>query len=152
LVKESRWLDYEEESLRNVYTLLLRQQGRYGDLLLYLAAWVKENPARRSAYEQYLSALIKTDRVEKADVLAAEWLKEAQVPGELPPPAAARLEAAVNLMLGRGYEFHTNRVEERWLAPLAKAALFFARHETQHAIAEQIISQHYFHRSDEGRR
>jgi predicted Zn-dependent protease len=152
LVKESRWLDYEEESLRSVYTQLLRQQGRYADLLLYLAAWVKEAPPRRSAYEQYLSALIKTDRVEKADALAAEWLKEARVPGELPPPAEARLHAAVSLMLGQGYDLHTNRVEERWLAPLAQAALFFARHESQYAVAEQIMSQHYFQRSDEGRR
>jgi predicted Zn-dependent protease len=152
LVKEARWLDYEEEYLRNLYTQLLRQQGRYPDLVNYLAAWVKEDPTRRSAYEQYLSALIKTDQIEKADALALSWIQAAQVPGELPPPVAERLHAAVNLMLGRGHDLHTNRVEERWLVPLAQAALFFARHDTQSALADQILWQHYFSRSDEGRR
>ncbi len=152
LVKEARWLDYEEDTLRGTYALLLRQQGRYEDAVNYLAAWVKENPTRLPAYEQYLSALIKTDRVERADALAARWLKEALVPGELPAPASARLEAAVNLMLGHGFELYTNRIEDRWLPPLAQAALYFARHETQSAVAGNIITRHSFHHTDEGRR
>jgi tetratricopeptide (TPR) repeat protein len=152
LVKESRWLPYEEESLRNAYTRLLEQQGRYADLVHYLAAWVKEDPDGHSAYEQYLSALIKSDQVEKADALATRWLMEAEVPGELPAPVEARLHAAVNLMLGRGHNLYTNRIEERWLAPLARAALFFGRHETQGSLAEQIMSAHHFASSDEGRR
>jgi tetratricopeptide (TPR) repeat protein len=150
LVKESRWLDHEEDGLRSVYTHLLQQQGRYADLVEYLAAWVKAEPNRLPAYERYLSALIKTDRIEKADALASKWLKEGQVPGELPAPVEARLEAAVNLMLGHAYNLSTNRIEERWLAPLARAALYFARHETQSAHAGYIIGRHLFHRSDEG--
>jgi predicted Zn-dependent protease len=151
LVKEARWLSYEEESLRGVYAQLLQQQGRYPDLVNYLAAWVNENPDRRSAYEQYLTALIKTDQIEKADALAARWLQEAQVAGELSAAAEARLQAAFNMMLGQGYQLYTNRIEPRWLAPLAKAVLFFARHETQGSVAQQIMSQYNFQRTDEGR-
>jgi predicted Zn-dependent protease len=152
LGKGSQWLDYEEESLRSLYAQLLRQEGRYPDLVNYLAAWVKQEPTRRSAYEQYLSALIKTDRVEQAEALAGQWLKEGQVPGELPASAEARLQAAVYLMLGNGYDLHTNQIEERWLAPLARAALFFARHETQASVAEQIMGRSTFYHTDEGRR
>src|SRR5262249_58370573 len=85
LVKEAKWLDHEEESLRSTDANLMQQQGRYAELVTYLAGWVKENPAGRSAYEQYLGTLIKADQIEKADALALRWLEEAQVPGELSP-------------------------------------------------------------------
>jgi len=152
LVKEARWRDWEEESLRNVYTQLLQQQGHFADLVTYLGGWVKENPEGRSAYEQYLSALIKSDQIEKADALMTQWLKDAQMPGELTSPVQSRLNAAVYLMLGSGYNLYTNRIEERWLTPLAQTVLFFARHETQASVAEHIMSQHQFRNSDEYRR
>ena len=152
LVKEAKWLYYEEDSLRNTYTGLLQQQGRDADLVKYLLAWVEENPPSRSAYEQYLSALIKSDQIDKADALTLRWLKEAQVPAELAPAAEQRLSAAVNLMLGNGYQLWTNRVEERWLTTLSQAALFFARHETQSATADQILSSYSFGHSEEAAR
>src|SRR5262249_49415160 len=86
LVKEAKWLYWEEGYLRGVYTQLLEQEGRYADLVKYLAAWVKENHDGGSAYEQYLSALVKADQIEKADALMTQWLKEARVPGELAAP------------------------------------------------------------------
>ena len=45
----------------------------------------------------------------------------------------------VSQALGRGHRMHTNRIDERWLDPLADAVWFFARHETQSNIASQII-------------
>jgi Flp pilus assembly protein TadD len=152
LVKDAKWYDWEEDALRNTHAQLLQQQGRYADLAAYLSAWVERNPPSRTAYEQYLTALIKTDQIEKADALALRWLQEAQVPGELAPVAAARLQAAMQFMMGNGYQLYTNRVEERWLAPLAQAARYFARHETQASITEQIVSQQHFARTDEGRK
>src|SRR5262249_48081857 len=151
LAKEARRTGGEEEALRNAFTHLLQQQGRFADLVTYLSAWVKQNPDSRSAYDQYLSALIKSDQIEKADALMTQWLKEAQVQGELAAPVEARLSAAVSLMLGRGHNLWTNRIEERWLAPLAQAVRFFARHETQGGIADDIMSHHQFKRSDEYR-
>jgi Flp pilus assembly protein TadD len=152
LVKEARWHGWEEETLRSLYTQLLEQQGRYADLVEYLPTWVKENPEYRTAYEQYLSALIKSDQIEKANALASGWLKAGQVKGELPLAVGARLYAAVYLMLGNAHGLFTNRVEERWQAPLAQAVLFFARHQTEGSIAEQIMSHRQFPDTDEGRR
>ena len=149
LVKEAKWHENEEEALRATYAQLLQQQGRYADLAEYLTAWVQQNPASRTAYEQYLSALIKSDQIEKAEALALRWLKEAQVPGELAPAVEGRLYAAISLMLGNGYQLYINRVEDRWLAPLAQAALYFARHEEHASTAGQIISNYLFQRSEE---
>ena len=83
LVKDAKWLDHEEASLRNTYINLMRQEGRYAELVKYIAAWIDENPNARSAYEYYLGVLIKADRIADADKLALGWLKDAQVPGEL---------------------------------------------------------------------
>jgi tetratricopeptide (TPR) repeat protein len=152
LVKEAKWLDWETESLRSAYANLLEQQGRYADLVTYLAAWVEQNPDGRSAYERYLSALIKADQIEKADALALAWLKAGQVPGELSPAADARLSAAVYFMLGNAYQLNTNRVEERWLTPLAEAALSFARNEARASLADQILSNYQFRRTEEAQR
>src|SRR5262249_26461127 len=38
------------------------------------------------------------------------------------------------------------------LTPLAQAALFFAKHETQYSTAEQILSNHQFSRAEEARK
>jgi Flp pilus assembly protein TadD len=148
LVKESKWYDWEEESLRGVYTELLERQGRFADVVKYLADWVELNPQGRTPYEQYLSGLIRTDQIEKADALARQWLKDGQKPDELPAPAASRLNAAVNLMLGNGYQISSNRVEERWYMPLADAAIYFAKHEAHAAVAERILSSYQFRSED----
>ncbi len=151
LVKEANWREDEAESLRSVHARLLEQQGRYPDLVAFLARWVEESPERPSAYEQYLSALIKADQVEKADAHARRWLKEAQVPGEPAPAVASRLSAAIHWMQGNAYQLYTNRIEERWLAPLAEAVLYFLRQPTQTRIAEQILGSQQFQHTDEAR-
>jgi tetratricopeptide (TPR) repeat protein len=148
-VRANPWRENEVESLRLIYAQLLDQEGRFPDLVKYLSAWVAENPHGRSPYEQYLSALVRSDQVEKADAIAMRWLNEGQVPGELAPAAEARLSAAVHLMLGNAYQLYTNRIEDRWLGPLTDAALFFARHPTAAWVAEQIVAHHQYQRSDE---
>ncbi len=130
----------------------MQQQGRYAELAEYLTAWMKTNPAGHSANEQYLSALVKSDQIEKAEALVLQWLKEAQVADELTPVVAARLQAAIAFMLGQGYQLYTNRVEERWLAPLAQAALYFAQNNKQTYSAGQIIAIHEFQRTEEAAR
>jgi Flp pilus assembly protein TadD len=166
LTRDAKWRVDEADALRSTYARLLEQQGRYTDLAAYLAESVAQDPPGRSTYEQYLSALIRSDQIEKADALALRWLKEAQellqkqlqkgsgseVPVELPAAAAARLEAAVYLMLGNGYQLSSNRVEERWLAPLAQAAVFFIRSTANSWIADHIVGNHHFQRSDEGKK
>src|SRR5947209_6318066 len=74
LGKEARWESSEEEALRTLYTQFLEQQGRYAELVDYLANWAKQNPSSTTPYSQYLSALIHSDQVEKANTLIAQWL------------------------------------------------------------------------------
>jgi predicted Zn-dependent protease len=149
LVKESKWVGHEEESLRNTYAQLLRQEGRYADLTKYLLDWVRENPAGRPAYEQYLSALIKSDQFGKADALARMWLAAGQTPDELTPSATGRVETALYLMLGDGYQLYLNHVEEPWQKPLSQAALYFARHEIHASLASAILTNYKFQRTEE---
>ncbi len=148
LVPEAKWEPNEENNLRGLYTSLLQQQSRYRELAEYLAEWVKRNPEYSQPYAQYLSALVRSNQAEKAETLAAQWLRESQVPGELPPAAAARLEAAVNFALGQGHNLHTNRIEERWHAPLAEAALFFARDDAHLETVSTILNQWRFSTTD----
>jgi Flp pilus assembly protein TadD len=151
LGKDAKWSEGESESLRSLYAQLLDQQGRSADLLQYVAAWTEENPASTSAYHQYLSALIRADQPDKAETLALRWLKDAQVPGKLTPPAEARLNAAVAVLMGNAYQLYTNRIEERFLVPLAQAALYFGQTPSHAVIAKQIVGNYQFQRSDEGR-
>jgi predicted Zn-dependent protease len=152
LTKEARWLPQEEEVLRNTYAQLLEGQSRFPELVEYLAAWEKQNPEGYSAYQQYLSALIRADQLDKANALIAQWLKEGQVPKEPTPAVASRLRAAVYQALGQGHSLYSNRIEERWLVPLGQAVLYFARHGTQLDLANSIMSSNPFQQSDEVRR
>jgi len=151
LNQDFEWFEHEEESLRSVYTNLLRSQGRYPELVDHLAEWVKRKPDGNSAYRQYLGALIWAGREDEANALIAQWLKEAQTPGRLAPDVAARLEAAVWQALGQGYNLWTDRIDEQWLTPLAQAVLFFARHESQLHTADRIMGHHRFQRIGEVR-
>ena len=76
------------------------RDGRQAELVDYLAKWVEQNPAGRSAYEQYLSALIRSDEIAKAETLARTWLKAAQIAGELPAAVDGRLHLRTKADLG----------------------------------------------------
>ncbi len=152
LAGEPRWLPHEEETLRSTHAALLESQGRLADLAEYLAGWVKKDPAHSSPYAQYLSALIRSDRLDQANALIARWLREGQTPAAPPPAVAARLQAAVSAALGQVYGLYSNRVEERWLAPLAEAARFFLRHEARLSDASTILGSWQFRQTEEGRR
>ncbi|MHC4400407.1 MAG: VIT domain-containing protein [Planctomycetota bacterium] len=152
LARDFPWHEHEKERLHGVCTSLLESQGRYPELVDYLAAWIKDDPKDQSAYRQYLSALIRADRVDEANAVIGKWLDEARVPGKLAPPVASRLEAAVSQALGQGHNLYMNRLDERWLDPLAETALFFARHEHQLQTANRIMSHYRFRRTDACRR
>ena len=120
LVKESKWLAHEEESLRNVYTQMLRSRGDYPALVEYLAAWIENNPESGSPYQQYLSALVHADREDEANDAIDEWLAEGHTTDEFSAAAGQRLVAAARQAIGRGYNLHTNRLDPRWPKPLAE--------------------------------
>ncbi|MDY3551508.1 VIT domain-containing protein [Gemmata sp. JC717] len=152
LTPEVKWDHPQYEyTLRQQYADLLRQQGRYRDLADYLGAWVERSPESESPYARYLSALVWSSRSERAEALTAQWVREAQKEGELPPAIAARLGAAVNFALGRGHELSTSRPDERWSAPLAEAATFFVRRDDQLSLTANILNSSRFGDSDTGR-
>jgi Flp pilus assembly protein TadD len=151
LVPEAKWASSEEETLRELFARLLQQQGRYRELAGYLAGWTERNPETEQPYGQYLTALVRSNQAEKAETLAGQWLRDAQVAGELPGPAAARLRAAVAFALGQRYNLNTNRIDERWHAPLAGAALFFARHDEHLETAANILQHWRFQGTDAAR-
>jgi predicted Zn-dependent protease len=147
----SRWNPGEEESLRGLYAQLLESQGRFSDLAAFLADGVKRNPEGSSAYGQYLSALIRANRMDEANAKIAQWLQEGQAAGDLSPAAASRLEAAVAQALGQGHNLYSNRLEDRWLAPLVQAVLVFVRHDDRLPVADRIMGHSQFQSRDECR-
>ena len=156
LVEESKWLTHEEESLRNVYTQMLRSRGDYPALVTYLAAWIEKNPESGSAYQQYLSALVRADREDEANDTIAAWLAEGHSTDELSPAAGERLYAAARQAVGQGYNLYTDRFDERWLTPLADLVVFTARldesPQAMHVQAVvQIMGHSQFQQTDECR-
>ncbi len=161
LVPASKWLSQEEESLVVTYSELLQQQGRYDDLVEYLAGWVKRNPPAQSIYAHYLSALVWSNHLKQADDYVAQWIRDAQQAVQepsrkssnaLPADVDARLRAAVSQALGQGYNLNTNRIDPQWFKPLGDAAICFARHPSAASVADQIMNYYIFQQSDECRR
>ncbi len=157
LVKESKWLAHEEETLRNVYAAMLANRGDYPALVEYLAAWSESNPESGSLYQQYLAALVRADREEEANDMIAKWLAEGQTAEELSPAAGQRLDAAVRQALGGGYNLRTNRIEERWRKPLTELVLFMARLEkpaqsVQDQAINQVMNHYQFQQTDDCRK
>ncbi|HEY7312595.1 MAG TPA: VIT domain-containing protein [Gemmataceae bacterium] len=149
LDKEARWLPSEEDSLRGSYAQNLETQGRYPELVDFLAEWVKRNPESYSPYAQYLSALIRSDQMDKADALMTRWLREGRESRALTPVLLARLQAAVYQALGQGHNLYTNRIDERWVKRLADAALVLAKRDDALSAVSQILSHWQFQQSDE---
>jgi predicted Zn-dependent protease len=152
LDQKSRWLPSEEEELRNTYARFLETQGRYPELVDYLADWVKRDPGHPSTYAQYLSALIRTDRMDRADALISRWLREGQASAPLTPATHARLQAAIYQSIGQGHNLHTNRIDERWVKRLADATLVLARRDETVSEANLILSHWQFQQSEQAPR
>ena len=156
----SRWSPDEEQTLRTAYAEMLRAEGRYPELVDYLAAWIKENPPTQDAYAQYLSALVWANRVKDADETISRWLNVGKsppttlraVPASAGSPDEQRLRAAVQQALGQGYNLNTQRIEEKWQRPLADVALALARHPALGSLADEIMGRWQFQQSDECRR
>ncbi|MHB8861540.1 MAG: VIT domain-containing protein [Pirellulaceae bacterium] len=152
LSTDGRWNAGEVESLRNILTQMYREQDRYGELVSYLTAWVSTNPEGASAYQQYLSALVKNDQIEEAIRLTQLWLEEGLQPGRSPKPVAARLAAGVELALGQGFELQTDRLDPKWWEPLANVVQFFVQQGTLPPCAHQIMLHGRFQQTEQFQR
>ncbi len=149
---ESRWLTAETEALRLAYVELLQGDERYPESLDYLAGWVRESPASETVCLGYLKALVLTGNEAQATDTAGRWLAEARRPGPLAADAAARLDAAVSFALGQTSRWRRDRVDERWLEPLAETARFLAAHPSQASVVERILRDTHFGETEPCRR
>jgi tetratricopeptide (TPR) repeat protein len=148
LVPESKWLPSEEGYLRQIYAEQLRNQGRYEELVEYLAETLASNPTDETLYRHYLSALFQTDRIDEVNRVIAQWMAEGRTQEKLPNDVVARINAATSQALGEGYHFQTNRLDERWLDPLSEIVRFFAAHKTHARLAERVMNHHRFQQTD----
>ena len=149
---EVKWLPNEVEYLRNTYVQLLEQQGRYSDMVDYLARAIESKPEGRELYEQYLIALLNSGKEETVVNLISEWCKQGMQPGKIERHVSAKLWAATNLMIGRTSRYYSNYLDPRWHSLLNELVRFFAGHAEESNLADTIMTQSRFHVTDEGRR
>jgi len=147
-----KWPPHEEQNLRQAHVQMLLTLGRYADAAAYLTAWIERvpSPTQESVYDQYLSALIRTNQLDKLRQVIALWMQEGRVAGKIPPATLARLMAALRHAVGQTNDMWTNTVDERWHKPLAETVRFFARHETYAYPADYVMGTS-FSRTDEAR-
>ncbi|MBC8116143.1 MAG: hypothetical protein H7062_17290, partial [Candidatus Saccharimonas sp.] len=144
--------DYEDETLRGSLTDLFRTRGQWDRLLTFTTEWIAKNPESsswNSAYAQHVSALVYNDKLDAANAIVEQWLKEARVEGKLTPAQRARLESAINFTQGSAYNISFQRADERWFGLLAETTRFFVRHPHHDDLAHRIFNHHYFQQSED---
>ncbi len=144
--------DHEDETLRGSLTDLFRTRGQWDRLLVFTTDWIAKNPGSsswNSAYAQHVSALVYNDKLDAANALVEQWLKEARVEGKLTPVQRARLETAINFAQGSAYNISFQRADERWFGLLAETTRFFVRHPHHGDIAHRIYNHSYFPQSED---
>jgi tetratricopeptide (TPR) repeat protein len=152
-----KWTAAQDDSLRNVVASHLESQARYAELLTHVRDWVERNPNSYNVHARLLTALVWNDKLDEAELLILKWLKEGvavftdeefdniksfqpQVKKMLSPDLSNRMNAALNMAMGQGYNFYTYRIDPKWLQPLAKVALTFARQQHHRNFANRIVS------------
>ena len=133
----------EDETLRTAVADLYRGQARWEDLLKFTSKWIERKPEYQSAYLQHLSVLVYNDKLDAANALAQQWLKESQIEGKLAADQEARLEAAISFAQGNAYNLSFYRMDERWFEPLAEAVRFFARSKDQFRYVGRIMDYRF---------
>ncbi len=144
--------DYEDETLRGSLTDLFRTRGQWDRLLAFTTDWIAKNPGSsswNSAYAQHVSALVYNDKLDAANSLVEQWLKEARVEGKLTPAQRARVETAINFAQGSAYNISFQRADERWFGLLAETTRFFVRHPHHSDLAYRIFNHSYFPQSED---
>lgn len=140
---------YETGQLRRVYSDLLQQQSRTDELVEFLKEWVDAGSEDQQLYAEYLTALVLADRETEADTLAAQWLADGRIEGELAAARFARFNAALSFALGQRHQYSLSYVLPEWLKPLAETAEFFLKHEHHFSVARRILDSYYFRQTDE---
>ena len=107
----------------------------------------KRDSEIQSVYEQYVSALIWSNQVEQArsDPFTMDGRSRA-IRKTKHRVERRKLNAAVNVALGYGFELYRYQIHDRWLGPLKQVVLHFAEVPDEQAIVSRIAQHHGFHK------
>ena len=150
LSKHGPWEPWEESTLRSQWSQILGDQGRVVEALELVESWMDRGLDQAQLYSQYLSLLVRTGREDKASDVIRRWIADSVgAPGD-DAAATARLQAAVNQMLGQGYNLYTYTVEKKWVPVLTDLAIRLGSDPARYYIVSQILTQEGMrqHRAD----
>ncbi len=141
LSKHGPWEPWEESTLRSQWSQILGDHGRLGEALKLVESWMDRGLDQAALYSQYLSLLVRTGHEDKASDIIRRWIADSvDAPGD-DAAATARLQAAVNLMLGQGYNLYTYTVEKKWIPVLTLLAVRLGPDPARNYIVSQILAQ-----------
>ena len=141
LSEHGPWEPWEESSLRSQWSQILGDQGRVDEALELVESWMDRGLDQAQLYSQYLSLLVRTGREDKASDVIRRWIADSVgAPGD-DAAATARLQAAVNQMLGQGYNLYTYTVEKKWVPVLTDLAIRLGPDPARYYIVSQILTQ-----------
>ncbi len=145
------WTTREEEQLRREYADLLESHGRMRDLPAFIREWMERDLPDTQAYARHLSALIRLDRIDESERTMERWLADGRAPNNPTLATTQRLQAAVAHALGEGHGMDSQRMDDRWMQPLADTAIALVAHPEHAAIAGEIMRDWTFRRTDAAR-
>ena len=166
LKRQEQWTSGQQDAIRVALANVLETSGRYPELLEFCREWMQRNPDTQFVYARYLSALVWNDRIDEMETVMRDWMNEATllisdgralddidaflapVDQQIPDRARLKLLAAVQMAMGQGHSFYSYRIDPKWLQPLSKLALAWARQQPNIGIANRIMSHSRFHSSD----
>jgi len=140
------WLSGELDRLFSLCSDALWQDRKMPDLVALLARWVGSNTHDAAASVRYLSAMIFSGREADAD----RWMEGVMAEEFAPDDRAqvARLRAAIQLAIGRGWNFRAFEIQEKWQRPLGVLARRLAAAGRRHgALVSVVVGDHRFRRT-----
>lgn len=152
---ESRgpWRDSAVSAFRCAAASLLLNAYRLKDYIEYVDAHEGDEPfpfRYNSIYNQYLSALLMTDRVRDADERIADWLQ--LTPGEEDKSiTAARFEGALEHCTGNGWNmyYYHRTAHPKWNAALRDLTVRLVEHEHLWEFVRTVFDSNRFSDSRE---
>ncbi|MBM4370377.1 MAG: hypothetical protein FJ098_01900, partial [Deltaproteobacteria bacterium] len=140
LEQHGPWESWEESGLRGQWIQFLQEEGRLQEALAMMEEWAGRGLEEAFPCDQYLSLLVRTGRPERAAEVIREWIPAALSAPADDVEAPAKLQAALNLMLGQGYMLYTYTVEPHWIPLLTDLAIRLVRDDLRFYLVWQILS------------
>ena len=150
---DQRWLAAEIASFRLSYINLAESHNRLNDVLRATEAWLldqRDETSGTAPLTRWLSAMIRLGKTDEAYATIDAWLAEgaARKGAAFDTPTRNRLGAAIEVLTGRAQGVQPNDIPERFHRGLAKVVRKFALSAKDAAIAESIMNDYRFTRTE----